>query len=54
MYFEDTLVEYVGEESFLNWLSHQPEKEKTLSNFKQAFNISNDLEKSLKSKAMGD
>ncbi|MCR8964193.1 M23 family metallopeptidase [Brevibacillus halotolerans] len=47
-YFEDTLVEYVGEDTFLNWLSDQPEEEKTLSNFKQAFNISDKLEKSLK------
>ncbi|QDX92214.1 M23 family metallopeptidase [Brevibacillus laterosporus] len=54
LYFEDTLVEYVGEESFLKWLSHQPEDEKTLNNFKQAFNISDDLEKSLKDKAIED
>ncbi|WP_201264915.1 M23 family metallopeptidase [Brevibacillus reuszeri] len=50
-FFEDTLINYVGEEEFLNWINSQPLEEQTVPNFKKAFGISDEKEKELKQQA---
>ncbi|MED2745718.1 M23 family metallopeptidase [Brevibacillus porteri] len=50
-FFEDTLINYVGEEEFMKWINSQPLEDQTVPNFKKAFNISDEKEKKLKKQA---
>jgi Peptidase family M23 len=49
-FFEDTLINHVGEEKFKEWLLSLPMEERTVTNFKNHFNISDKHEKDIKAK----